>query len=230
MDGYLGYGKLALALIYTQISFLGIFFWLCYNMYLATLLMGPVSLSGVLGFFLLNQATKKCEYLLTLSPKYLALRLFVALNYRRQILIPWLKLTPYVGKQFFVFLLINIPFSCYFLGIILFTRPSPFLFLMLLALASGMWFVIFGNHVILASLNNRLVQPNKPLFHIATSNRRSRLPLRVTLNLALHLETFHCCSDRRYGFAYGSMGIISMLSFAKVWLCFKRTSFYYYYY
>lgn len=216
LKGWFGYGKLAFALIHAQISFLGLLFWLCYIAYLATLLMGPVSICTALGYFLLAHATKWCEYLLTVPSRYHVTRLSSILHYRQQTVVPWLKLLPYAGMQFLVFLLLNIPFSCYLFCIILFTRPSAFLLLMCLALVSGQWFVIFGMHVVFASLNNRLTRPNRSLFRIASSRRRSPLSLRATLNLALHLQAFHCCRNRRYGFDYGSLGTISMLSFAKV--------------
>ena len=159
-----------------------------------------------------GQICERCEQLLRVKRARCRRGIRILLRHYRQSMATVLSIVAYYNGQWIAWLAINLPLNCYLLGSILFSVDfnRHWISLWILFMIQQ-WLVIFGVHLLNARFNDTLVSPNRALFHIATVGRR---PLRITLQLALHLEAFH--TRNRYGVCYGKIGLISMFSFLKV--------------
>lgn len=124
----------------------------------------------------------------------------------------------HMRNVFLIFLIVNLPINCYFL---LRIKNSTDL---VITIAVGFIFVeqvlvIFGIHWLIASLNakfNKNIQffISKFVPNSCFITKLSGVNLVANLKISLFIQTYQTTS--KYGFTYGSIGLISLMTFTKV--------------
>ena len=115
-----------------------------------------------------------------------------------------------------VFLIINSPLNGSFVVIILKSGINSTVSILLLMFVIQQFICIFGIHILVASLNEIIHQPVKRMIYLFIHDRKIEKKIRLKLIIHNYICAFH--TKKRYGVTYGSFGLISMFSFAKVTL------------
>lgn len=80
---------------------------------------------------------------------------------------------------------------------------------------------LFVLHLLFARATKRIHRPAKPLLAFAARNqfwaKHQQMPTKTQVHLACQIATLH--TKKRYGFTYGSFGLVSMMAFFKVNFC-----------
>lgn len=200
-----------LTLVFAELCFVCVAFWAYYLVYIGSLLLSITTLVISWTYAMFVQISEH-SVRLRISTIRLAPRLQAILVHRRRSIVFFIKLTTYYSNLFLTWMVYNVPLSCYLCCLLIFGRVRPDWIPLIVVFLVQQWMVIFGVHVLGMRVNFGIIQPNPPLLHLAAVQRR--LPLRTTLRLSLSLQAFH--TRKRYGFRYGHVGVITMLTFAKV--------------
>ena len=117
------------------------------------------------------------------------------------------------GRLTMGFLIANIPISSYFAVSSLLTGASKSTF-MLLAYPVHELFFSIGFHLYIAKFNKRLHESSKVLLSLLVAKAHRVGDFRSRLKVHFNIARLH--TKRKYGITYGSIGLITMKTFAKV--------------
>lgn len=136
----------------------------------------------------------------------------------------------FISRAFTAYLLVNCPLSCA-LGAMLLIKGNQFNGAFYIFTATFMlqqWVCTFAIHFLIVGVNWLIHQPVKLLMHLMGSNFQLKLQnckiknstylsdFRLQIKLDAYIAAYHVRSERRYGFSYWKLSLVTMMSFAEV--------------
>ena len=119
------------------------------------------------------------------------------------------------GKALIAYMIVNCPINCVTVVAILNGVPNSFLALFIsttYVLHQFLCFIII--HILVVGLNGKLYKPVKRIIHLSLFDRKLAKFSRTKMKIHNYIMAFN--TKKKYGITYGSIGLISMSSFAKV--------------
>lgn len=195
------------------ITFLIIFGYLLAMLFahLGILLLNLGSISILVIFIRYWQNSQFLKSILDQQKTYRSNSLLKFLRFQRKTLILITSGNRFYGQAFLMFLLASFPVNCY-LMVELFINGKWSIFLFVGA--QQQWICIFLLHLILAKLNSKVFNSNKPLWKLYCQKCFHFRSIRVNLYLYHFIESM--LTKNRYGISYGRFGLVSMKSFIMV--------------
>lgn len=111
------------------------------------------------------------------------------------------------------FLVVTVPATGLFIRIIIREDANPYYQIILSLICAYEFICIFGVHFLFAKRNSQLQDISKRIMLTSFHHRMSRMN---RFKLSLFAQTMFV--EKKYGITYGNIGLISMMSFAKVTL------------
>lgn len=120
----------------------------------------------------------------------------------------------FTGDSVFVYSVINFPLNCVFVIAIMSGVIETMYVFFIAVFALSQITCIFFIHLLIVSMNKSIHKPIKRVIHQSIYDRR--LWKFSILKLKIHNYIVAFNTNKKYGYTYGSFGLVSMLSFSKV--------------
>ncbi|KAH9421337.1 hypothetical protein DERP_013787 [Dermatophagoides pteronyssinus] len=199
--------------------------WLIFFFINTTVLMGCQVIMTI--FFIWIRLWQAEHYLRSIMKKsdiytvQCSLKKFI--KFQRQTLMFIFMADKFHSKSFLWIMFITLPINSFAINELVSGSATKSIILLL---ASHEWIIIFGLHLLVAKINERIYLSNKSMFGLLTRKRRCLVQqqsnsgngddskdhsFRLNLQCNYYLQTMY--TENRYGFTYGSICLVSIQSF-----------------